>query len=131
MLYSSKERNLSQHYYADYSSDDVMSSEVLEDIFYVQLNLLLANRICIHLMNNNYINSENKCDSVAFIKDIQNCINMHISEYSDSYSLLQDIREYKIKKLDIKSAEFIYNNIIKDEINIKNYKMSLIKKILG
>ena len=82
-----------------------MSREVSEDLLYVQLNLLLAIRMSTELYNK-YIQSNKEFELVTFTLDTQEIIDNHISDHSEDYLCLQDIREYQINKLNKELIEF-------------------------
>lgn len=105
-----------------------MYREVSEDLLYVQLNLLLAILICTNI-NNNYIQSNNKFNLATFTIEMEELINKHIKEHYESYSCLQDIREYQIKLLDGKSIKYLYDNMLKEDIEYKEFKTSIREKL--
>jgi len=125
-----KKENLSKYYVIDYTSDIVMSREVSEDLLYVQLNLLLAIRMSTELYNK-YIQSNKEFELVTFTLDTQEIIDNHISDHSEDYLCLQDIREYQINKLNKELIEFWYDRFLKDDIEYKELKISLLKTLLS
>ena len=125
-----KKENLSKYYITDYTSDIVMSREVSEDLLYVQLNLLLAIRMSTQLYNK-YIQSNKEFELITFIIDTQEIIDNHISDHSEDYLCLQDIREYQINKLNKELIEFWYDRFLKDDIEYKELKISLLKTLLN
>ena len=77
-------------YLIDYTLDDNMSREIMEDYCYVLLNLILANTI-INYMNKFDLYSLNSKD---FFKEIQSIIDNHYLSYSKGYDLLFELRMF-------------------------------------
>lgn len=82
-IYFSHEKEslfLDNHYIKDFTLKGVnpMQRELLEDVLYVMLNLILARKI-----------SETSANT-----SIEDCIKSHYEEYSEGYSYLKAIRMY-------------------------------------
>ena len=83
--YFSHEKNslfLHNHYIKDFTlyGENPMLRELLEDILYVMLNLILAKKITANLANTS----------------LEDCIKSHYVEYSEGYSYLKAIRMYNL-----------------------------------
>jgi hypothetical protein len=80
-------------YILDFTLNDVITRELYEDILYILLNLLLANKIIGNISLENSLNNNNKFFDI--LKDI---IKDHYADpvNKDGYSCLKNLRWYKV-----------------------------------
>jgi len=114
----------------DFSVDIVLYREICEDLLYVQLNILLAIRVCNYL-NNTYKDNVDS-DLAKLIIDMSDILNTHISTYAEAYSCLQEIRLYRFNKysdwqLGLYYKEVIYSFLEEKKDNIADIEKCLLK----
>lgn len=95
--------NRNNVFMVDFTSPNIMYREILEDLTYVSLNLILAKTILdfIHTIDLNNVNSE------EFFSKIKSIIANHYLDYADGYLLLSELRKYT-------ANHFISTDILKN-----------------
>ena len=85
--------DLKNIYIRDFTIKDVISRELYEDILYILLNLLLANKIIGNIALENSFNNENN-----FMDILKDTIKDHYEdvENKEGYSCLKDLRWYSV-----------------------------------
>lgn len=84
---------INDKYIPDFTLDDIMLREILEDLTYVLLNLILAKTII------DFIHAEidlNNTSSDMFFQKIETIIAKHYSDYTDEYKLLSSLRRFLV-----------------------------------
>jgi hypothetical protein len=104
-----------------------MYREICEDLLYVQLNLILAINMSLYL--NKYKEDLNESNKSEFITDIMDILYKHITKHQAGYNSLQLIREDSINKLGQAELKYV-NSIIEKDLNIKNIRISELRKLL-
>jgi hypothetical protein len=97
-------------YIIDFTSYDHIYREICEDLLYILLNLLLANKI---IGNKNLEQSLDNKDKFYLI--LSSIIENHYTEYHDAYKNLEHLRWYSINnRLSYKDIEVLYAYIKKN-----------------
>uniref|UniRef100_UPI0030E3CE27 hypothetical protein n=1 Tax=Dematophora necatrix TaxID=2751867 RepID=UPI0030E3CE27 len=80
-----------KRYILDFTLKDVIYRELCEDILYILLNLLLANKIIGNIALENSLNNKNN-----FLDILKDVIKDHYDENKEGYSCLKDLRWYNL-----------------------------------
>lgn len=106
--FSSNSFNVKNLFIRDYLVNDIVYRELCEDLLYILLNLLLADKIIGNLELENLKNNKDK-----FFHLLKNIIKNHYNEHKDGYSCLNDLRWYTLNNY---LTEYNINYIIKNII---------------
>ena len=102
----------SPNYITDFTKYEYVYREIIEDLLYIYLNLLLANKI----LGNNILQMSLYNEAV-FLETIKMIIKDHYIEYKYAYTCLNNIRRYKIDNYNsVEQIKHTYKLIKEDKI---------------
>ena len=78
------------HYIPDIFNDEILYLEIMEDFYYVLLNLILAKKILYSIDMNKEVN----INDPNFFQDIKSIIENHYNEYAEQYKDIENLRWY-------------------------------------
>lgn len=126
--YPFEHQDIIDSYVIDINNDEVYYRELLEDFFYVCLNLLLAKTV-IDYVNNEYIDT--KVDLKIFTQDISALVEKHTNKYSEAYACLDKIREIRINSMDADSLAIHLNHSVRPLMDLKSKNLKKISEMVN